>query len=165
MTFPALCKPANISPHVREDLVKALFLDAINEYFRDPSEIVQDLQLTIKAVKDSDPASEITSIESELEVTGKLIMDHLTDGSETEELYKRYSALEEKQHELEKLQQELHLNIIKLKKLIKLLEFGNKLPIEFDERLWTATIDKVTVYKDKLIFTFFDGTEITETIK
>ena len=92
-------------------------------------------------------------------------MEHLTGGSETEELYKRYSALEERQHELEKLQQELHLNTIKLKKLIKLLESGNELPIEFDERLWTATIDKVTVYKDKLIFIFFDGTEITEAIK
>ena len=37
--------------------------------------------------------------------------------------------------------------------------------IEYDESLWTATIDKVTVYKEKLVFTFFDGTEITEAIK
>lgn len=52
-----------------------------------------------------------------------------------------------------------------LKKLIKLLKSWNELPIEFDERLWTATIDKVIVCKEKLIFTFFDGTKITEAIK
>lgn len=37
------------------------------------------------------------------------------------------------------------------------------LPIQFDERLWSAVVDHVTVYEDeRLVFTFKNGTEITE---
>ena len=35
-------------------------------------------------------------------------------------------------------------------------------PIEFDEKLWHAVVDKVTVYNDdRLVFSWKDGTEIT----
>ncbi len=37
------------------------------------------------------------------------------------------------------------------------------LPIQFDERLWSAVVDQVTVYEDeRLVFTFKNGAEITE---
>ena len=36
------------------------------------------------------------------------------------------------------------------------------LPIEFDEKLWHAVVDKVTVYNDdRLVYSLKDGTEIT----
>ena len=35
-------------------------------------------------------------------------------------------------------------------------------PIEFDEKLWHAVVDRVTVYNDdRLVFSLKDGTEIT----
>ena len=35
-------------------------------------------------------------------------------------------------------------------------------PMEFDEKLWHAVVDKVTVYNDdRLVFSLKDGTEIT----
>ena len=35
-------------------------------------------------------------------------------------------------------------------------------PIEFDEKLWHAVVDKVTVYHDdRLVYSLKDGTEIT----
>jgi hypothetical protein len=35
-------------------------------------------------------------------------------------------------------------------------------PIEFDEKLWHAVVDKVTVYNDdRLVYSLKDGTEIT----
>ena len=35
-------------------------------------------------------------------------------------------------------------------------------PIEFDEKLWHAVVDHVTVYNDdRLVFSLKDGTEIT----
>ena len=34
-------------------------------------------------------------------------------------------------------------------------------PIEFDEKLWHAAVDKVTVYNDdRLVYSLKDGTEI-----
>ena len=35
-------------------------------------------------------------------------------------------------------------------------------PIEFDEKLWHATVDRVTVYNDdRLVYSLKDGNEIT----
>ena len=35
-------------------------------------------------------------------------------------------------------------------------------PIEFDEKLWNATVERLTVYEDeRLVFSLKDGTEIT----
>ena len=35
-------------------------------------------------------------------------------------------------------------------------------PIEFDEKLWHAVVDHVTVYNDdRLVYSLKDGTEIT----
>ena len=35
-------------------------------------------------------------------------------------------------------------------------------PIEFDEKLWNAVVDRVTVYNDdRLVYSLKDGTEIT----
>ena len=39
---------------------------------------------------------------------------------------------------------------------------GSAPPIEFDEKLWHAAVDKVTVYNDdRLVYSLKDGTEIT----
>ena len=39
------------------------------------------------------------------------------------------------------------------------------LPMEFSDSLWNAMIDKVTVHSDgKAVFTFKNGTEITENL-
>lgn len=36
------------------------------------------------------------------------------------------------------------------------------LPIEFDEKLWHALVDRVTVYNDdRLVYSLKDGSEIT----
>ena len=35
-------------------------------------------------------------------------------------------------------------------------------PIEFDEKLWNAVVERLTVYEDeRLVFSLKDGTEIT----
>ena len=35
----------------------------------------------------------------------------------------------------------------------------------FDDELFRATVDKITVYEDKLIFLFKDGSELAHSIK
>ena len=77
-------------------------------------------------------------------------------------MYDRYTELQKMRDELREEARTLELNHIKIKKMIRLLETTSGLPITFDDRLWLATIDQVTVCHDKLIFKFFDGTEIEE---
>ena len=37
------------------------------------------------------------------------------------------------------------------------------LPLAFDEKLWLAVVDQVTIYEDeRLVFTFRNGAQVTE---
>lgn len=46
--------------------------------------------------------------------------------------------------------------------LFRLTEL-EEIPIDFDEALWNTLVDHVTVYADeRIVFSFMDGTEITE---
>ena len=48
--------------------------------------------------------------------------------------------------------------------LFRLTEL-NEIPIDFDEALWNTLVDHVTVYADeRIVFSFMDGTEITEMV-
>ena len=48
--------------------------------------------------------------------------------------------------------------------LFRLTEL-EEIPIDFDEALWNTLVDHVTVYADeRIVFSFMDGTEITEMV-
>ena len=48
--------------------------------------------------------------------------------------------------------------------LFRLTEL-EEIPIDFDEALWNTLVDYVTVYADeRIVFSFMDGTEITEMV-
>ena len=44
------------------------------------------------------------------------------------------------------------------------MEHTQTVPVAFDESLWLATVDRVIVHKDAVVFTFKGGMEITEEI-
>lgn len=83
-------------------------------------------------------------------------------GKETNSLSEKYTKLEKTRNKLLNELNELQLNIIKINKMIDLFETSKNLSLEFDERLWIATVDKVLVYHDCLVFKFFDGLEVRE---
>ena len=44
------------------------------------------------------------------------------------------------------------------------MEHTQTVPVTFDADLWLATVDRVTVHKDAVVFSFKGGMEITENI-
>ena len=45
---------------------------------------------------------------------------------------------------------------------IRCTAFDGATPIEFDEKLWHAVVERLTVYNDdRLVYSLKDGTEIT----
>ncbi len=53
----------------------------------------------------------------------------------------------------------------KIRRYLDELERAGDIVTEFDENLWQATVESVTVYPDKrLVFTFRDGTQIPAAI-
>lgn len=74
-----------------------------------------------------------------------------------EKLKKKYDALL-----LQRQKRKEHQD--RLNQFIAVLQTQTEIPVKFHEDLWLATVDKVTVYHDTVVFTFRGGFEITEEI-
>lgn len=103
-----------------------------------------------------------------LELTRKYIMENSRTAQNQDEYNAHYNALVERYEKLQK--KSISLQKQKEERLAKrdwiggfILELSKckKLLTEFDEKLWVAAVDKVTVFQDgRLAFVFKDGTEI-----
>lgn len=102
------------------------------------------------------------------ELTRKYIMENSQTAQNQDEYNAHYNALVERYKKLKK--KSLSLQKQKEKRLAKrdliggfILELSKckELLTEFDEKMWVAAVDKVTVFEDgRLVFAFKDGTEI-----
>ena len=102
------------------------------------------------------------------ELTRKYIMENSQTAQNQDEYNAHYNALVERYEKLKK--KSLSLQQQKEKRLAKRDLIGGfmselaqrkELLTEFDEQLWIAAVDKVTVFHDgRLVFSFKDGTEI-----
>ena len=91
----------------------------------------------------------------------------------TEEAYRQqYSDLtqqyEEKKAEYESLlerKKAMEATAVVFSGILFRLTELEEIPIDFDEALWNTLVDHVTVYADeRIVFSFMDGTEITEMV-
>lgn len=76
-------------------------------------------------------------------------------------LVERYEKLQKKSLSLQKQKEERLAKRDLIGGFILELSKCKELLTEFDEKLWIAAVDKVTVFQDgRLVFAFKDGTEI-----
>ena len=74
----------------------------------------------------------------------------------------RFRAEEEKHKQLTARRNRMEAESIAIGGMLADLEELEAPPIEFDEKLWHAVVDIVTVYNDdRLVYSLKDGTEIT----
>jgi hypothetical protein len=69
-----------------------------------------------------------------------------------------YETAQEKQQQLEKEKNETYIRNQKCKEFIETLK-QNTILQTFDEELFNSMVEKISVFEDKLIFEFKDGTE------
>ena len=74
-----------------------------------------------------------------------------------EKLKKKYDALDAERQRRKEQQDRLGA-------FIATMEHAQTVPVAFDADLWLATVDRVTVHKDAVVFTFKGGMDITENI-
>ena len=75
----------------------------------------------------------------------------------------RYEKLRERYTQLQEDLEEREMKSIRVSGFLFSLREQEELPIEFDEKLWNAMVDHVTVHTDeRLVFQFKNGTEIVE---
>lgn len=114
------------------------------------------------------------TIQNEMEIVEELFrkmvdensrkaMDQKEYSKKYNELVERYKKAQDELNEIEEKQQENKVRKDSIDTFIDRLESQDTILIDFDEALWTSTVDKVVI-EDDITFYFRDGTKIKQEI-
>ena len=120
-----------------------------------------------RVVKQIYPRSKVPSLPKEIREKRVAGYARVSTVSEDEyrrrgDLTDRFRAEEEKLKRLTAERKKRDAESVAIGGMLSRLTELEALPIEFDEKLWNAVVDYVTVYNDgRLVFTFTNGSEET----
>ncbi len=162
------------TPHVLEEDMKRKFVAAFNSVLAYREELADNCRLAQKALCDcSGLDAEIGALSQETVVLAELVRNSIRSaasaGSAEDGIadknapyLERHAIALKHLHELESLRREKQNRKILLDSFIRNIEDRGECLDAFDERLWAAVTESVTVMKDgALVFRFKDGTDIT----
>ncbi len=161
------------TPHLTDADIQNAFLAAFNKILGNREEIMEAYREIMEALTDThDLDTEQEQLESESEVTMELIRKVIEDNAqkamdqgEYERKYtgycERYEAARKRLAEIGEFRLERNAKHTKIAMFLERLAESTELVTEFDEELWYATVDFVTVYEDmRMVFTFRDGNTV-----
>lgn len=161
------------TPHISEAEVKRRFLDAYNRLIADKDAIIAACAEAKDILTDTSKIEkEMTELKSEIDVvvelTRKCVNENSSSVQNQEEFTEKYNGYVEKYEKLKKRSDALAAEMDRkettgrnIERFLSALSAGDDLLTEFDDGLWLATVDSVTVKSDgALIFRFFNGTEV-----
>ncbi|CAB1255350.1 Recombinase [Ruminococcaceae bacterium BL-6] len=160
------------TPHLTDDEVKTFFVGAMNAALSNKQEILDNCRTAVEFLTDtSQLESDLRKLEAECDVATGLLrkcIDENAHAAISQEDYEtkyaalaaRYEAAKGKCDNMNEkiLQRKLKAN--RIEAFFKTMETSD-IVTEFDEGLWNATVDSLTVYsKKKIVLKLKDGTEI-----
>lgn len=162
------------TPHLREEDLKELFVQALGQYMDDPDERLEGLQYVQRAMTDT------TFIDADLEETGQkmellsgmirscIMLNASATMSEREyqqqyaELTRQYEEQKERYEALQDRRKQMNETAIIFGGMLFELRELEEMPVTFKKSLWHTLVDRATVYGDeRIVFRFKDGTEVT----
>lgn len=161
------------TPHVTEEEVKLRFLEAFNSILEYREELIANCRIAQKTLCDrTEIDTEIDELNREIEVIAELSRKSIHENAQTaidqaewndrnNGYLERHRKALERATELEELKRERQSKSLVLDGFIQHLISQNSSLDKFDDRLWIATVSKVTVQQEGiLLFRFKDGTSI-----
>ena len=161
------------TPHLTEEQIQDAFCQVIGQILTDRDRIIGDLEaVKLGLCDETDLAEKQEKLLAEMDVLEDLMRKAVMENAETaqdQEAYaKRYDSYLVKYEKLKKryddTQAERQARKNKAQMLGGMIEGlmgAGTVAIGFDEKLWNATVDHVTVNRDdSLVFTMRDGREI-----
>ncbi|CAB1255029.1 protein of unknown function [Ruminococcaceae bacterium BL-6] len=160
------------TPHLTDDEVKAVFVGAMNAALQNKQEILDNCRTAVEFLTDtSQLESDLNKLEAERDVATELLRKCIDENAHAEisqedyeakyaNLAARYEAAKDKCESMNEkiLRRKLRAN--RIEAFFKTMETSDIIT-EFDEGLWNATVDTMTVYsKKKIVLKLKDGTEI-----
>ncbi len=161
------------TPHLEEETIKELFLKAANILCTEKEEVIANFEAIKDTVFATDALErEKADLHEEMNVVAELIKQCISENARValnqEEYQARYNSLvdrfEKAKAQLEAVSMEITEKQARREMAEQCLAEITKqegVISEFDEDLWYALVDYVTVFnKENVRFTFKDGTEI-----
>ncbi|MCR4719800.1 MAG: recombinase family protein [Firmicutes bacterium] len=161
------------TPHLTEDEIKMRFLSAYSQLLENRDELIEDCRLMQDALTDTTEIDEeIERLDMEIEVVNGLIRQSITENATTaqnqddynkryNEYAERYEKLKNRKDKLEEERRKRNLEATAIGGfMFEVMELPEP-PSAFDNKLWIASIDYATIYKDgRMVFKFINGAEI-----
>ncbi len=160
------------TPHVYEEQIKAAFVAAMNRMLTDKEPVLADIRALAKRLTDTKTLdAEEHALVSECEVTAELQRKLITENARTAlnqteynrrqtELTTRYDAAAQRLNEIAEQRTERRARKKALDKFLRWVAEAEPLTA-FDEGLWNATVESVTVQADGVMqFRLRDGTVV-----
>ena len=161
------------TPHLYEDDVKAAFLRAMNAMIADKDDVILEYREIICRLTDqSDLDAEMLHQKEEADVAAELVrkwvFENASKAQDQDAYEQRYNALraryEAATQRLKRIEEERLARRQRRQKLlgfIRMLERSEGLLTEFNEGLWNATVERVTVRTDgSMVFRWRNGVEV-----
>lgn len=162
------------TPHITEVEIKERFLTAFNHLMNDRDGLSEDCRLAQKVLCDTtaidtELAESLREIEVVIELSRKAIYENArtavnqTEWAERNDAYlDRHRRASEQVDELETAERERLGKSKIIEGFIRDIENRPLAITQFDDKLWLAVIDTVTVGRDgTMVFRFRNGTEVT----
>ena len=157
--------------------MKAAFIRAMNAMIDGKDDLISDYKqiirlLTDHAALDSEAKQQTEEANVVAELIRKCVAENATTTQDQEAYLERYGGLKARYEaatqqlkQIEDQRTERKQRRQKMLEFIRMLENSDGLLIEFDEGLWNATVEKVTVMVDgSMVFKWRNGTELTTRI-
>ena len=161
------------TPHINEEDIKERFLTAWNSVSANRENLIADCRVAQETLGDCTGIdAEIADLQREVEVVTELsrkaIFENANNTVDQDEWHKRNNGYLERHRvateriaELDATRRQRQNKARVLGTFIKSIADSPQIITEFDDRLWTAAVDCVTVQPDGgLLFRFRDGTEV-----
>ena len=165
------------TPHLNETDIKAAYLKALNRLISESESLTDDCCFMVEVLSDtSEIDAECKTLAEETDtltvLIERLIAENSSRAMNQDEYRERYGKYEKQFETAQKHYAELQrqkrsrlAEVEEIKRFAELLRLKEGIPLDFDENLWNAIVDHVTVSADgTLTFVFKNGKEIKERI-
>ena len=159
MLFRSPCR----TPHLTEDEIKEVFLQALNKLLTNKETVIQNLELLKTTLfSTSDLEQELCDLESEIEVTKELYRKGIssgpiTDSSRLTSMQNHFSEILEKRNNLKDEITSRKNKRLGINRFIRTLKDADEQVSEFSDELFVGLLDHMTVYSKACIAVTFKG--------
>ncbi len=162
------------APHLYEDEIKSIFINAVNKLITNKEAIIQDFEAMGDVVFDTSQEEdklehvnrdrvEIVKLMEQLAAqNASRVMDQKAYQNQFEDLSARYAKINETATALEEAIQDKKCRKTKTRLFLKTLSKQDSVITDFSETLWNSLLDHITVYsKEDVRVTFRNGEEVS----